>query len=263
MPIALVALKITLVPLLIGAITLAGRRWGPAVAGWLSGLPVVAGPIMYFMAIENGAAFASHAIVGMLLGIFAMLGFLLAYAWASIRWSWRASVFCALSAYFVAVALLNTLALPTSVVTAMVFAVLLVAPRLFPHAEPRAIAVAPVRGEIYLRMAAGALLVLAVTYAAASLGAQLSGLLAMFPVISTVLAVFSHRQCGHEFTICLLRGIVFGWYAFLAFCVVLGWALPPLGIGAAFLLAILGAALTQVASGRVLRRRTKNSPPKP
>lgn len=255
MPIALVALKITLVPLLIGAITLAGRRWGPAVAGWLSGLPVVAGPIMFFMAIEHGAAFASHAIVGMLLGIFAMLGFLLAYAWVATRRSWRTSVLCALSAYFVAVALLNTLALPTSVVTAMVLAVLLLAPRLFPHAEPRATAAVPPRGEIYVRMAAGALLVLAVTYAAASLGAQLSGLLAMFPVISTVLAVFSHRQCGHEFTICLLRGVVFGWYAFLAFCVVLGWALPQLGVGAAFLVASVGAALTQVASGRVLKRR--------
>ena len=73
MPVALVALKITLVPLLIGAITLAG-------------------PIMFFMAIENGAAFASQALVGMLLGVFAMLGFLLAYAWAATRWSWRVSV---------------------------------------------------------------------------------------------------------------------------------------------------------------------------
>ena len=253
MPIALVTLKITLVPLLIGAITLAGRRWGPSVAGWLSGLPVVAGPIMYFMAIENGAGFASQALVGMLLGVFAMLGFLLAYAWAAIRWSWRASVLCALSAYFTGVALLNTLDLSVGVASVMVFAVLLPAPRWFPRAEPRMVEAAAARGEIYVRMAAGAVLVLAVTYAAASLGARLSGLLAMFPVISTVLSVFSHRQCGHEFTICLLRGVVFGWYAFLAFCVVLGWALPELGIGAAFLVAMLGAALTQIVSGRVLR----------
>jgi hypothetical protein len=259
MPIALVTLKITLVPLLIGAITLAGRRWGPAVAGWLSGLPVVAGPIMYFMAIEHGAGFASNALVGMLLGVFAMLGFLLAYAWAATRWSWRASVLCALSAYFTGVALLNTLDLSVGVASVMVFAVLLPAPRWFPRAEPRTVEVVATRGEIYVRMAAGALLVLAVTYAAASLGARLSGLLAMFPVISTVLSVFSHRQCGNEFTICLLRGVVFGWYAFLAFCVVLGWALPQLGIGAAFLAAAVGAALTQIVSGRVLRRRAARS----
>ena len=253
MPIALVTLKITLVPLLIGAITLAGRRWGPSVAGWLSGLPVVAGPIMYFMAIENGAGFASQALVGMLLGVFAMLGFLLAYAWAATRWSWRASVLCALSAYFTGVALLNTLDLSVGVASVMVFAVLLPAPRWFPRAEPRTVEAAAARGEIYVRMAAGAVLVLAVTYAAASLGARLSGLLAMFPVISTVLAVFSHRQCGHEFTVCLLRGIVFGWYAFLVFCVVLGWALLQFGIGAAFLTASVAAAVAQVVSGRVLR----------
>ena len=259
MPLAIVLLKITLVPLLIGVITLAGRRWGPAVAGWLSGLPVVAGPIMYIMALEQGAGFASNALVGMLLGVFAMLGFLLAYAWAATRWSWRVSVSCALSAYFVGVVLLNTLDVSVSVVSVMVFAVLLVAPRGFPHAEPRAIAVAPPRGEIYVRMAAGALLVLAVTYAAASLGARLSGLLAMFPVISTVLAVFSHRLCGHEFTICLLRGIVFGWYAFLVFCVVLGWALPPLGIGGAFLSASAAAIVAQIVSGRVLKRRAARS----
>ena len=259
MPLAIVLLKITLVPLLIGAITLAGRRWGPAVAGWLSGLPVVAGPIMYFMALEHGAAFASRAIVGMLLGVFAMLGFLLGYAWASTRWSWPASLFCALSAYFVAVALLHTLDVSTSAVAILVLCVLLLAPRLFPRAELRAIAAAPPRGEIFVRMIAGAMLVLAVTYFAASFGAQLSGLLAMFPVISTVLAVFSHRQYGHEFTICLLRGIVFGWYAIVVFCVVLGWALPQFGIGAAFLAAIAGAAVAQIASGRLLRRRAARS----
>ncbi len=254
MPIALVTLKITLVPLLIGAITLASRRWGPAVAGWLSGLPVVAGPIMYFIALEQGAGFAAQALVGMLLGVFAMLGFLLAYAWAATRWSWRVSVLCALSSYFFGVALLSTLELSAGAVSVMVLAVLLPAPRWFPRAVPRAVEGAAARGEIYVRMVAGAVLVLAVTYFAASFGARLSGLLAMFPVISTVLAVFSHRQCGHEFTICLLRGVVFGWYAFLAFCVVLGWALPQLGVGAAFLAASAGAALTQLVSGRLLNK---------
>lgn len=217
MPIALVALKITLVPLLIGAITLAGRRWGPAVAGWLSGLPVVAGPIMYFMALEHGAAFASRAIVGMLLGVFAMLGFLLGYAWASTRWSWRTSLCCALSAYFAAVALLHTLDVSTSAVAILVLCVLLLAPRLFPRAELRAIAPRAARRDFCAHDrrrdsgAGGDLL------CRASFGAQSSGLFSMFPVISTVLAVFCTASTAGEFTICLLRGIVFGWYAFVVF----------------------------------------------
>ena len=44
-------LKLILVPALIAGVTLAGRRWGPAVAGWLSAFPVVAGPILLVMAL--------------------------------------------------------------------------------------------------------------------------------------------------------------------------------------------------------------------
>ena len=42
----LLAAKILLSPLCVVAVSLAGRRWGMAVAGVLGGLPVVAGPIL-------------------------------------------------------------------------------------------------------------------------------------------------------------------------------------------------------------------------
>ncbi len=253
MSLIIVALKVTLVPLLIGVITLTGRRWGPTVAGWLSGMPIVAGPIIFFMAIEQGTAFASRAIVGMLLGIFAVLACNLGYSWAATRLSWKGSVICSLSAYFAAIALLDTLDLSLNVAAAMVLLSLFVAPRLFPPARARMMIVSPARGEILVRMSAGAILVLSVTYFASTFGAHLSGLFATFPVISTVLAVFSHRQCGNEFTIRLLRGIVFGWYAFLIFTFVLGWSLSSLGIGAAFSAAILCTVITQVVSRKLIR----------
>lgn len=249
---SIVALKVTLVPLLIGAITLAGRRWGPTVAGWLTGLPVVAGPIMFFIALEQGVAFAEPAIVGMLLGVVAVFACNLTYAWCATRLSWRGSVICSLSAYFLAVALLNRLAISLEVTAAIVFACLFFALRAFPRAQARRMIVARARGEILIRMFAGAVLVLTVTYFAATFGAQLSGLFATFPVISTVLAVFSHRQSGHEFAICLLRGIVLGWYAFLTFCFVLGWTLPSFGLALAFIAATASAALAQIVSRKLI-----------
>jgi hypothetical protein len=36
---AVLVLKLALVPMLILGVTLAGRRWGPSVAGWLSAFP--------------------------------------------------------------------------------------------------------------------------------------------------------------------------------------------------------------------------------
>ncbi|MDR3220497.1 MAG: hypothetical protein LBU46_00590 [Candidatus Accumulibacter sp.] len=259
MPSVVFVFKLTLVPLLIAGITLAGRRWGAAIAGCLSGMPVVAGPIMFFMAIEQGTVFASQAVVGMLLGVLATLGFNLAYAWASTRLSWQGSLLAALVIYFFAVAGLNETALSLNVSGVLVFVCLLAAARLFPSVQVRAAtATASPQWDIPIRMTAGAMLVLAVTYGAAKCGAHLSGLFATFPVISMVLAVFSHRQSGHEFAIRLLHGIVFGWFAFVLFCLVLGWTLPLLGIAGAFMLAILAAAITQISSMRlmqVLRRK--------
>lgn len=259
----LVALKVILVPFLIAAITLAGRRWGPTVAGWLSGLPVVAGPILFFIALEQGPAFAATAAVGTLLGILAVLMFNLGYAWAAMRMAWHGSLLSGLAVYFATVALLSQWDASMAFATTIVLAVLLVAPRLFPRVQARAATAAPARGEIFLRMAAGAALVLSITYFASAFGPHLSGLFAMFPVISIVLAVFSHRHCGHEFAIRLLRGIVLGWYAFGAFCLVLGWALPSFTVGAAFLMALLCAAAVQLASRRWVGTRPADQPLRP
>ena len=65
----LLLVKLLLVPGLIGGITLAGRRWGPAVAGWLSGFPVVTGPILLFVALEQGPQFASTTAAAALAGL--------------------------------------------------------------------------------------------------------------------------------------------------------------------------------------------------
>ena len=50
----LLALKLLLVPALLAAISMAGKRWGPGVAGWLAGFPSLTGPILFFLAIERG-----------------------------------------------------------------------------------------------------------------------------------------------------------------------------------------------------------------
>lgn len=47
------ALKLVLAPALIGAASLAGRRWGPAVSGWLVGLPLTSGPIAFFLRLDG------------------------------------------------------------------------------------------------------------------------------------------------------------------------------------------------------------------
>lgn len=252
----LLGLKLTLVPALIAMVTLAGRRWGPSVAGWLSAFPVVSAPILWFIAIEQGDAFAATAAAGTLSAVLAMLVFAICYAWTAFRCAWGPSLLLGLAAYACAVMGLSLWAPALFVAAPVVLVALLLAPRLYPTGCVQMASPAAKANDIPWRMAAGAALVCLVTHFSSQLGPQLSGVLAMFPVMASVLAVFSHRRSGAPFAIQLLRGSVLGYYAFAAFCLVLSLALPEVGRGAAFFMALVCAVLIQVGS-RVYLKRTR------
>jgi hypothetical protein len=250
----MLALKLFLVPSLICAITLAGRRWGPAVAGWLSGFPVVSAPVLFFLAADQGPQFAAVAAAATLSAVLAVFLFALGYAWTATRSHWGPSLAAGLLGYLAAVGILSLVGPPAWVSAPVVYAAIAVAPRAFPAVRTTAQAPVSGYGELAMRMSAGAALVLAVTHCASDLGPRLSGLLAMFPVLGTVLAVFSHRHAGAAFAISLLRGMTVGYYAFASFCLLLAVALPGLPIGAAFTLALVVATLIQGLARRYVRR---------
>lgn len=251
----MLTLKLFLVPSLIFAITLAGRRFGPAVAGWLSGFPIVSAPVLFFIAIEQGPEFAARAAAATLSAVPAALIFIMTYAWLATRANRLGCILGALLAYTAAVALLYASSPPVFVSAPVVYVAVWLAPGLFPRA-PEGAPPPPFRsGELILRMSAGAALVLAVTYFAAELGPQMSGLLAMFPVLAIVLAVFSHRHAGAGFTIKLLRGMVLGFYAFTSFCLAVALLLPLLGVGRTFCVALAVAAVIQVTAKRYVRAK--------
>ena len=52
--------------MLVGGASLAGRRLGHQVGGWLVALPLTSGPVAFFLASDQGASFAAGAAVGML-----------------------------------------------------------------------------------------------------------------------------------------------------------------------------------------------------
>ena len=52
LPMNTLLLKLIVTPVLIGAASLAGRRWGETLSGWFIGLPLTSGPVCWFLAIE-------------------------------------------------------------------------------------------------------------------------------------------------------------------------------------------------------------------
>ncbi|MEO8157005.1 MAG: hypothetical protein ABI648_04360 [Betaproteobacteria bacterium] len=247
-------LKLALVPVLIGAITLAGRRWGPAVAGWLSGFPVVTGPILLFVALEQGPQFAAVTAAGALSGGLAWMTFALSYAWAATRLPWYWSLLAGLSAYLIVGLALVWSAPPFALVAALVAGAVVLVPLIFPPLAQSVGALRPARIEIYARMLAGGALTVTVTGLSPLLGPKFSGLFAVFPVMGIVLAAFSHRASGSAFTIRLLRGMVSGFYAFTAFCLTLVLLLERFGTAAGFLLALGSSLAVHLCVLRFLRR---------
>ena len=75
----LLALKLVLTPAVMVGATLAGRRWGGAVSGWLIGLPLTSGPLVFVLALEHGRHFAARTAVGSLSGAIAEAAFCVGY----------------------------------------------------------------------------------------------------------------------------------------------------------------------------------------
>jgi hypothetical protein len=256
---SVLALKLFLVPSLIYAVTLAGRRWGPAVAGWLSAFPIVAGPILLAISLEQGTQFAATAAEGTLMAVLATIVFSVAYAWASGRLGVAGAMPVALAVWALTVAGLQSLTLPLPLAALAVVAALLAAPHLFPPLDPEASAAAQPAGarrggDLPWRMLAGAVLVMSVSAAAAGLGPRLSGFLAMFPVMGTVLVGFTHVQVGRSHAVLLLRGMMLGYFAFAAFCIAIALLLraQPVAVSffAAFVFALTIQLLVKAASSR-------------
>lgn len=240
-------LKLFLVPAFIGAITLASRRWGPAVAGVLAGFPVITGPILLLVAIELGPSFASNAAVGSIGAVLANVSFGIGYSWAAVRHSPRFSLIAGFLSFALAVFVLNAMALSLWPALLLTLAGLWIAPRCFPkNTESKPLA-KPIPGDLPVRMIAGAVLVFLVTVFAETLGPRLSGLFSVFPVLASVFAYFSHRFSGAGLAIDLLRGMATGFYAFAIFCFVVSFALPNLGIARSFLIALTCATFVQAS----------------
>jgi hypothetical protein len=241
--VALLVLKLVLVPLLIGAVSLANTRLGPRRAGVLTGLPIVAGPTAFWLATEQGPRFGVIAAQATLAGELSLAVFCVLYARACERLAWGASLAVALFGYAASTLCMQQLSLPFAVSLSLGMLstplVLALAPRPSLPARPRAVP----RRELALRMSAGALLVLALSAAAPALGPRLSGLLTIFPVATSVLAVSAQRAAGAAEAQHLLRGLAAGLYCLTAFFAALALLLEQCGVALAFSLA-LGAALS-------------------
>lgn len=249
------AFKVLVAPILIGLVSLAGRRWGPVVSGWLVGLPLTAGPVALFLALEQGAAFEAHSAEGALLGLASVAGFSLAYSWCAFRLGWLPAIVVSWGVFLALTAALEMLTLPLLLAFVGVILCLTVTLLVLPGGHSQVVAQKTPPWETLLRMLVVVLLLLALTGGATLLGPQLSGLFSTFPTYASILVVFTHRFQGALPACRLLRGLVAGAFSTACFFLVLSGMIMHLGLWLSLLLACLTALIMHSLSLFLLQRK--------
>lgn len=225
--------------------SLIAERTGPLLAAMVATLPVSAGPVYAFLALDHPDAFIGEAALGSMGSNMATTAFSLAYVLAAQRLGTLPALVMAFAAWGPTLLAFKALGLPVGVMlalTALAFPImhLIVRPYLAARPEkPPALAwyALPVRAAVV------SVLVGTVTTLSFTIGPQWSGFFATFPVVLSTLALFVQPRLGGPATAAIIASCVLG---LMGFSVALGvvhmtagplgkW--PSLGLGLALCIA--------------------------
>ncbi|UFH56314.1 hypothetical protein [Spirosoma sp. KNUC1025] len=247
----LLLIKVTVIPAVIALVTLATRKWGNKIGGLIGSMPWTAGPILLFFLLEQGKVFGIHSIQGTMTGIMALISFCLSYSVFSRNLSWLPTLLLSYGIYAVTALLFIYLELNLVVSYVLVIGYVLVALRFFPVPIETSTNTRRLPFDIPIRMAVATLFVLLITGLANMLGPRWSGLLTPFPIMTSVLAIFSHMLQGSNAAILTLRGLVIGLLGFTTFLFLQAYLLPSFSIAASFGIAFLINTVINLMAGRV------------
>jgi hypothetical protein len=246
-------LRLALVPMAVWLASLAARKWGHSVSGYLGGFPLIGFPLTLYLALDHGTEFAAHAATVTLAVIVAQSAHLMAFAHLARRYRWPVAL-AGGWACFACVAVPVSL-LPLEPPVALLFAALGLgaAWRLLPHPRDDAPppAIPPV--ELRLRLAAALLLAIVVLLGANLFGPVVSGVLLSMPITGSIVPPFTLALYGADAVARLARGFVVGLCGFTAFFFAIAAGVVPLGIAGGFLAAIVAALASVTIASRILK----------
>ncbi|MBM3384213.1 MAG: hypothetical protein FJY40_03655 [Betaproteobacteria bacterium] len=184
----------------------ATERAGPLLGSMIATLPVSAGPVYVFLALDHGAPFVSESARMSVAATAATAAFVGAHAIAAQRFATAASLALATLAWL-AVAIALQLRAWSFAEACLLFAgVFLAAIRaLRRYAIPvEAPPVPKARFDLALRALLVAAVVVATTFASHAFGPEVAGVLATYPVVFTCLVLILQPRCGGRFTASVL-----------------------------------------------------------
>jgi hypothetical protein len=234
--------KMAVTAVFVVAATVTAERAGPLVGGLVATLPLGAGPVYVFLALDHGAPFIAQSAVNSLAINNVNVIFALVYALLAQQRSLTLSLTLALLVWLVlawGVHVVHWSVLTAGLTNVVVLSTCIALARPLRH-----VAIPSVRTYWYdlaLRAALTALLVGVVVSLSFRIGPAGSGILAVFPIILIGIILILHRRVGGKPTAAVMANAVLGLVGFAFACVVLHFSAGPLG-------AVIGLTLALATS---------------
>lgn len=229
----LLVLKMALTAGLVVLSTVIAERAGPVLGALVATLPVSAGPAYVFIALNHDASFvAEGALASFAVNVVAAV-FALVYAALAQRHGLAVSMLTAMAVWLALVLAVNAVAWTTPAAIAVnvvgLAACTAIANR-FRHA--RVPLVTRHWTDLLVRAAMVAVLVAAVVTASEVLGAKMTGILAVFPIVLSSLILILHPRIGGPATAAVLANTLPGLAGFSLCCLTAHLLVPRLGSAA-------------------------------
>lgn len=222
------------------AATVTAERAGPLVGGLIATLPLGAGPAYVFLAMDHDPHFIAQGALASLTINISNAILAVVYATLAQKRSLAASLAGAMLVWLVTAVALQTLALnfiATAVANAVVLIACMALARTFRHVR-----MPPFKArwqDFLLRAGMVAVIVGILVTFSFQLGPSRSGLLAVFPVVLTSIAIVMHPRVGGKAAAAVLANAPVGLIGFAFACAVLHFTAEPLGNPAGLALALL------------------------
>jgi len=221
------------------AATVTAERAGPLVGGLVATLPLGAGPVYVFLALDHGAHFIAQSAINSLAINTVNVTFALVYALFAQKRSLLVSQPIALAVWFLLAWAVH--AVHWTLLSAILLNVVVLSAAIALSHRLRHVPIPRVRArwtDLALRATLVALLVGVTVTASFRIGPSGSGILAVFPIILISVQIILHRRVGGRPSAAVMANGIVGLIGFACACVVLHFTADAFGAAIGLALAL-------------------------
>lgn len=203
----ILGIKALLAPIFICFTYIIQKKYGPKVGGIFVAIPFIATPILLVIYFERGVSFFHQAIVGTYAGQIGVLVYIFVYTHLAQTKSWRFCFTLATICYLLLAPILSDLLTNFWIAILLWLGVWILLQRTaVPFDKHAVLPIAP-KWDLPMRIVSALTLIFLVTGFSHLLGPNLSGALAMYPVMTSIMSSFNHARFGANSAIAFLNGL--------------------------------------------------------